>query len=137
MATDISVGHIEPEAPAEIPEPVDVSAEAPPAAQVNSATSAGEEVSFAASAPAPKRRGRPKAEPKPRGEPTKRGRPRKEPVAEPAQNFWPPEAAPIDVNAMLGPLFHACMQTSHMARRSAKQQQCRDLFHRTMSRARV
>ena len=130
MATEITVENIDPEAaPEEILEPPPE----PPALvrqAVSFATSAGEEISFEVAEeapPAPKKRGRPKAAaPKPKAEPKRRGRPPKQQVvAEPVEPVY---QEPIDINALLEPLFQAYMATSHMSRQNAKQQQYRDLF---------
>ena len=79
-------------------------------------TSQGE-VSFAA---APKKRGRPKGKAKPK-EPRVVA-----PVAEPVPDAPPPP--PIDVNALLEPIFQACMATSEMRKREQRSQRYRDLF---------
>ena len=77
-------------------------------------TSQGE-VSFAA---APKKRGRPKGKAKPKV--------RIEPVAEIVPEVPPPQ--PIDVNALLEPIFQAYMATNEMRKREQRSQRYRDLF---------
>ena len=79
-------------------------------------TSQGE-VSFAA---APKKRGRPKGKAKPK-EPRVVA-----PVAEPVPEAPPPQ--PIDVNALLEPIFQAYMATNEMRKREQRSQRYRDLF---------
>ena len=109
MATEISLGNMEPEKPAD---PQEESSQLPPEPPplerepVAFETSSGS-VAFEA---APKRRGRP-AEPKPESEPTQRGRPPKprdveEQVVEP---IAPEPALQIDINALLAPLTQAYM----------------------------
>ena len=90
--------------------------------EVSFATSAGD-VAFEA---APKKRGRTRAAPKPKAEPKKRGRPPRQAVAEPI--YEPQHQQPVDINALLEPLFQAYMATSHMSRRNAQQQRYRQLF---------
>ena len=79
------------------------------------------EVNFEA---APKRRGRPKGTAEPKGEPKRRGRPPA--IVEPIEEA--PPAPPIDVNALLEPIFRAYMATNEMRKRDARQQRYRDLF---------
>ena len=77
-------------------------------------TSQGE-VSFAA---APKKRGRPKGKAKP-----------KEPrVVAPVAEAEAPPPQPIDVDALLEPIFQAYMATNEMRKRDARQQRYRGLF---------
>ena len=80
-------------------------------------TSEGE-VSFAA---APKKRGRPKGKAKPK-EPKRPREPVQDSVVEPEA---PP---PIDVNALLEPIFKAYMATNEMRKREQRSQRYRDLF---------
>ena len=99
-------------------EPVEAPPEPPPLERqpVAFQTSQGE-VSFAA---APKKRGRPKGKSKPK-EPRVVA-----PVQEPVPEAPPPH--PIDVNALLEPIFKAYMATNEMRKREQRSQRYRDLF---------
>ncbi len=97
-------------------EPVEAPPEPPPLERqpVAFQTSQGE-VNLAA---APKKRGRPNGKAKPK-EPKRVV----EPVVEPEA---PPQ--PIDVNALLEPIFKAYMATNEMRKREQRSQRYRDLF---------
>ena len=103
---------MEVEEPASVEEPAPVEAveAAPPDVEV--------------SVPAPKKRGRPPgSKNKPKAEPKRRPRQPREPTPEP-----PEPAPPIDVNALLEPIFRAYMATSEMRKREARQQRYNTLF---------
>ena len=123
---DIGLGAEPVEAPEQAEEAMERAEEAEaveePPVEVSFATSAGD-VAFEA---APKKRGRPRAAPKPKAEPKKRGRPPRQVVAEPV--YEPQYQQPVDINALLEPLFQAYIATSHMSRRNAQQQKYRQLF---------
>ena len=107
----------EPVEPAEVPgepaEPAEVFAELPEA-----------DVSAEVSIAAPKKRGRPPgSNNKPKAEPKRRPR---EPTPELVEPPEPPP--PIDVNALLEPIFKAYMATSEMRKREARQQRYSTLF---------
>ena len=111
----------EPEEPAEVPaevpaEPAEVPAEVPaelPEADVSA------EVSIAA----PKKRGRPP------GSKNKKAQPKRRPREPTPELLEPPEPPPpIDVNALLEPIFKAYMATSEMRKREARQQRYSTLF---------
>ena len=97
-------------------EPVEAPPEPPPLERAVAFQTSQGEVSFAA---APKKRGRPKGKAKPR-EPRVVA-----PVAEP-EALPPPQ--PIDVNALLEPIFQAYMATNEMRKREQRSQRYRDLF---------
>ncbi len=95
-------------------EPVEAPPEPPLERQPVAFQTSQGEVSFAA---APKKRGRPKGKAKP-----------KEPrVVAPAEPEAPPPQ-PIDVNALLEPIFQAYMATNEMRKREQRSQRYRDLF---------
>ena len=95
---------------------VEVPPEPPPLERAVAFQTSQGEVSFAA---APKKRGRPKGKAKPK-EPRVVA-----PVAEP-EALPPPQ--PIDVNALLEPIFQAYMATNEMRKREQRSQRYRDLF---------
>ena len=102
----------EPEEPAEPVEPV--SAELPEAD-----VSAENPESVAA----PKKRGRPP------GSKNKKAQPKRRPREPTPELVEPPEPPPpIDVNALLEPIFKAYMATSEMRKREARQQRYSTLF---------
>ena len=99
----------EPEEPAE---PAEVPAELPEA-----------DVSAEVSIAAPKKRGRPP------GSKNKKAQPKRRPREPTPELLEPPEPPPpIDVNALLEPIFKAYMATSEMRKREARQQRYSTLF---------
>ena len=107
----------EPEAPApepEAPAPETAASEEPAEQEVADVSA---EVSIA-----PKKRGRPP------GSKNKKAQPKRRP-REPTPELEPPEPPPpIDVNALLEPIFKAYMATSEMRKREARQQRYSTLF---------
>ena len=76
--------------------------------------------------PAPKKRGRPAgSKNKPKAEPKRRSRQARELTPEPSE-IEPP--TPIDVDALLQPIFRAYMATSELRKRQARQQRYDSLF---------
>ena len=115
---DIDTQHVEPDA--QVAEPVAEAPEPPPLERLPTvafSTSQGEEVSFAA---APKKRGRPKGKAKPKVRPSA-----------PVEEYVEPEAPtppPIDVNALMEPIFKAYMQTHELRKRQQRNTRYHDLF---------
>ena len=120
--TEITVEDIDTQPPAiaepvaEVAEPVAEVAE-PVREPVAFQTTQGE-VTFAA---APKKRGRPKGKAKP-----KQPKERPVPVEEPPPYVEPPP--PIDIDALLQPVFQAYMATNEMRKREQRNARYRDLF---------
>ena len=82
------------------------------------------DVSAEVSIPAPKKRGRPPGcKNKPKAEPKSRPR---QPTPEPLEPPEPPP--PIDVDALLEPIFRAYMATGEMRKREARQQRYNELL---------
>ena len=102
----------EPEEPAEVP----VGIELPVGAELP-------EADVSAEIAAPKKRGRPP------GSKNKKAQPKRRPREPTPELLEPPEPPPpIDVNALLEPIFKAYMATSEMRKREARQQRYSTLF---------
>ena len=120
---ELSVEDIQEPAPqleATAPEPAEP-AEVPVSAELPEADVSAENPESVA---APKKRGRPPgSKNKPKAQPKRRPR---EPTPELLEPPEPPP--PIDVNALLEPIFKAYMATSEMRKREARQQRYSTLF---------
>ena len=128
--TELSVEEIQeptpqPEEPAEPPEepPEEPPGEPPELRREPSEVQAEEPAELPPEPPAPKRRGRPPgSKNKPKAEPKRRVR---QPTLEPEPSEPPP---PVDVNALLEPIFRAYMATGELRKRQARQQRYDSLF---------